>query len=883
MAEDIVVRIVADDSGLISSMEGIDSQATQLNATIEQTSETIQKGFDGKGIDEYGKNLDKTSKKTKDASKAQKELNKEAKKTNTSVRQMSQSFGIFGKALSPIGGAVRRIGMAFKALLANPVLLFIVGIVTAITGLVKAFTSTKEGGEALERIFAGLGAVLNVIRDLVVKAGTALVDAFKNPKQTLIDLGEAIKTNIINRFTGILQLASAVGGALKAAFSLDAEELKKSAEEARIALTQVTTGLDKEQQEAFTQAVKDTVDEVVKESKEAARLKGVLQDVTDQQRRLSVARAKQNVQLIKARDIAKDANIPLAERLVAINKIIESEDKQLKAEISAQRRRVRALKAIAAQSDSNAKQLDEIAQAEIKLANLQAQSEQKLITVKQERVRLEKEAADRQKEAAELELRIKNKLIKDEQLLAEADAKKRADDLLKEVEESANTDEKKAQLKKDIEKILQEDLQKIRDDAQAKKDAKQAEVDDKELQEKLAKLNLEAEIEKLKFDKQQEADRQEFAQVKRTEEEISDFEKKQNEERIRKELELRKRQLEIIRDFGKDVTKIEKERLDAEIGLIDEQIQGIGTAVETAAPKKTLGDILGIDKASQQQLKAYQGAIEKTAQAVSQAIGEQIQALQKDVDSRNKRLSELTANLNAEIELAKLGKASNIRQTQEQIAEETRLRDQALRKQEEAAQAKFIIDTALQASNLITAISSLYASLAGTGVGIAVATALSAAMVAAFIAAKATAISASGFAEGGYTGDGGKYQEAGVVHKGEFVIDKETTQKLGLRNKSMQDFEGVIGEHYSDMPSPRMINKRNNKVSQRINEQIRQHKEQIFLSYEKGIQNALTGQNTILKGILKATQNSPIVFPMGDDKYLIERGKNSKEIKRIKK
>ena len=156
-------------------------------------------------------------------------------------------------------------------------------------------------------------------------------------------------------------------------------------------------------------------------------------------------------------------------------------------------------------------------------------------------------------------------------------------------------------------------------------------------------------------------------------------------------------------------------------------------------------------------------------------------------------------------------------------------------------------------------------------------------MVAAFIAAKATAISASGFAEGGYTGDGGKYQEAGVVHKGEFVIDKETTQKLGLRNKSMQDFEGVIGEHYSDMPSPRMINKRNNKVSQRINEQIRQHKEQIFLSYEKGIQNALTGQNTILKGILKATQNSPIVFPMGDDKYLIERGKNSKEIKRIKK
>lgn len=38
--------------------------------------------------------------------------------------------------------------------------------------------------------------------------------------------------------------------------------------------------------------------------------------------------------------------------------------------------------------------------------------------------------------------------------------------------------------------------------------------------------------------------------------------------------------------------------------------------------------------------------------------------------------------------------------------------------------------------------------------------------------------SVSGFAEGGYTGDGGKYQPAGIVHKGEFVINKENTSKF---------------------------------------------------------------------------------------------------------
>ena len=35
------------------------------------------------------------------------------------------------------------------------------------------------------------------------------------------------------------------------------------------------------------------------------------------------------------------------------------------------------------------------------------------------------------------------------------------------------------------------------------------------------------------------------------------------------------------------------------------------------------------------------------------------------------------------------------------------------------------------------------------------------------------------FATGGYTGDGGKYTPAGIVHKGEYVITKEATARLG--------------------------------------------------------------------------------------------------------
>ncbi|MDE9447651.1 phage tail tape measure protein [Xenorhabdus bovienii] len=39
-----------------------------------------------------------------------------------------------------------------------------------------------------------------------------------------------------------------------------------------------------------------------------------------------------------------------------------------------------------------------------------------------------------------------------------------------------------------------------------------------------------------------------------------------------------------------------------------------------------------------------------------------------------------------------------------------------------------------------------------------------------------------GFAGGGYTGSGGKYEPKGVVHGGEFVFTKEATQRLGIAN-----------------------------------------------------------------------------------------------------
>ncbi|HBX7754600.1 phage tail length tape measure family protein [Klebsiella pneumoniae] len=42
------------------------------------------------------------------------------------------------------------------------------------------------------------------------------------------------------------------------------------------------------------------------------------------------------------------------------------------------------------------------------------------------------------------------------------------------------------------------------------------------------------------------------------------------------------------------------------------------------------------------------------------------------------------------------------------------------------------------------------------------------------------AVSGVGFASGGYTGPGGKYQPAGIVHKGEYVFDRASTNRIGV-------------------------------------------------------------------------------------------------------
>jgi hypothetical protein len=271
-----------------------------------------------------------------------------ARKTFQSLKKplddLSESFEKTGKELQDIPGPIGRVaqgvaglGKALKILLANPIIAIIAGIVAALGLLYKAFTSTKAGAEQMERVFTALGAVVDVLRDRFLM----FVDS------------------VGKLFTGDLM------GAVK----------------------------------GFRDSFKGIGKEIVDEANEAARLKGILQQVTDATRELSKQRALQNVLLADAKLRINDETLSLKDRIAALNQVREAEIGLAKEEEALGKRKYEALRAQNALSDTSKEALDEEANAYVAYQNLVLQSK----TKQKELFDQEKALRDRQRNEQKLQ------------------------------------------------------------------------------------------------------------------------------------------------------------------------------------------------------------------------------------------------------------------------------------------------------------------------------------------------------------------------------------------------------------------------------------------------------------------------------------------------
>lgn len=840
--EEIVVRITADDSELVASLNGISDQAGELNGTMEGVSEGLADAFEPSEVESYGNAVEGTGKKVKG-------VGNQVKKTGRSMGRFNRTAGRGISQLSRFSGvggaATRSLGSLGFALAGTPFGAF--AIAAAAATVAYSFFSEKLGfnsaaiikkNNELKESITSLQAVTTE-KEFKIKLQAVDIRGLEGAEAIQEKINIAVSQEAIAR-KDIKQL-------------LDDEFLAKNI----LAESEINRGKNdiktKELNEKFLELSIKRKDQSIAINNILLKRKGLEKELIDFNNKAAENRKKN---IIEAQNLS-DSLIrdELQKRIIALEKVAEKREQQfIKTKQGAEATDKFILQSQKVLSEDISKVKEQFQEAEIKARRA-----------------------------------LLSQFIKDDEQYQKDKAKNEAEAREKDIETVGKTEEERAEFRKKNEEKLQADLLKITNDFAEKRKQDQISKDQELFSAESTKLEFQIQKEQALFDKRIEIERQTNIQSGASEKELTRAKEAANIERTKNDLRYQKRRLELALTTNAQITQAEADAIAAQIANIETQLAGVGADAATAADDETkkgggLAAILGVKEEEQAAANAaLQKILDTSVDLIKKAVAERVAALQKEVDFRNEMIQEKQKNLDTEIELNKLGKASNIKLAQEELQEQNKLRDKALREKKEAQEAQFAIDTALQASSLAVAIAQLYASLASTGIGVAIATALSAVMIGAFIGAKAQAAAAAGFAEGGYTGDGHKYTPAGTVHRGEYVIDKETTAALGLQRVPMSEFSDVMGEHFSDMPNGQTVAKKNGKITSRLNTQIKQHKQQLLLSYEKGIKNALNGQNSILKGILAATENTPIVFPLGSDKYLIERGKHKKEIKRIKK
>lgn len=212
---------------------------------------------------------------------------------------------------------------------------------------------------------------------------------------------------------------------------------------------------------------------------------------------------------------------------------------------------------------------------------------------------------------------------------------------------------------------------------------------------------------------------------------------------------------------------------DAEVKRMEEtRIERIKNNELEIESEKTKYDIMAelaaeqIKKEAELRKKAIE-EIKNQLDVVNKMVQDMMQSNIDAIDTQISKQQEMyDASKNREQELRSIAKERNLDAT-ESIAAEREAQKTALREIEKLEAKKRQLELMIAAMTLL-----------GQGKSVA------------DIKSSLTDIKSfvEGFSEGGYTGDGDKLEAAGVVHKGEFVIDKETTKAMGLRGADMDDF-----------------------------------------------------------------------------------------------
>ena len=392
---------------------------------------------------------------TKEGKAKLKELQTGVKDVGTTSKEASKDINALGGAADKatggaisgfnalkgtVGSAIKQFGVLRLAVAATG----IGALILAITAVGKAFTSSEEGQNKFAKIMGVIGAITGNLVDLLADLGEKLISVFENPKQALKDFGNLIRDNIQTRFEGLTELIPQLGKAINLLFKGEFSEAGKVAGNA---VAKVALGVDdlSGKIQGAIDKTKEFIAENVNEAKIAAQIADQRAKADKQERALLTERAEANRKIAELREKAADKeNVSVQERIEALQEAGRINEEITLKEIEAARLRFEAKKAENALSKSTKEDLDEEAQLQARLIDLETAR-----LLKQKALTAEITTATR--EAASEQKAIKDKEAADDKARDDAEAKRKAD--IKAIEDETR--------KKDEEAAAETELQKI--------------------------------------------------------------------------------------------------------------------------------------------------------------------------------------------------------------------------------------------------------------------------------------------------------------------------------------------------------------------------------------------------------------------------------------
>lgn len=321
---------------------------------------------------------------TKDAKKSLKglekgvdDVNKEVKETSKSTQQMSGTLDkVTGGAVSKFGafkGALTSVTTGFKSMKVAIIGTGIGALLIAVVALGQAFTRSEEGQNKFAKIMGVIGSITGNLLDLLADLGENIIGVFENPKQAIKDFTKLLKENITNRFEGLLELIPQIGKAIGLLFEGEFTEAGKVAANA---VGKVALGVDSitDSISGAIDAVKEFGEEVAADANAAAKIADQRANAEKAARKLIVERAQAEQDIARLREKAVNKEKFTAQERIAFLEEAGKISEELAAkETAVAKLRLEAKLTENSLAKSNKEDLNEAAQLEASVIQLETQ------------------------------------------------------------------------------------------------------------------------------------------------------------------------------------------------------------------------------------------------------------------------------------------------------------------------------------------------------------------------------------------------------------------------------------------------------------------------------------------------------------------------------